>query len=261
MAQHSCLPVPYEVPVLVMLLLPCIVTGVELAINNETSDFKLTTRLGPALSLSCAIQNNSQEEQLIWYRGDGAVDLKDGNQMNASHLCLSPVTETDNGVAFTCKLKRDQSIQVSVILDVQFRPILSGKDSLRAEEESDVTLICNVKSNPQAQVAWYKDNIVLTLEAKRHQIHQTSEVSKLSITKAQKSDMGVYTCVANSSLGEDRKDFHLVIEDKKPVFPIEAIAAAAVVVLLTIVFGVVAQREKILKCFVKKNETPSETAL
>uniref|UniRef100_A0A7M4F7I7 Transmembrane and immunoglobulin domain containing 1 n=1 Tax=Crocodylus porosus TaxID=8502 RepID=A0A7M4F7I7_CROPO len=191
---------------------PSSFSGVELAINNKTSDFTLTTTLGPALSLSCAIQNNSQEEQLIWYRGDGAVDLKDGNQMNASHLCLSPVTETDNGVAFTCKLKRDQSIQVSVLLDVQFRPILSGKDSLQAEEESDVTLICNVKSNPQAQVAWRKDNAVLTLEAKRHQIHQTSEVSKLSITKAQKSDMGLYTCVANSSLGEERKDFRLVIE-------------------------------------------------
>lgn len=98
---------------------PSSFSGVELAINNETSDFTLTTGVGPALSLSCAIQNNSQEEQLLWYRGDGAVDLKDGNQMNASHLCLSPVTETDNGVTFTCKLKRDQSIQVSVILDVQ----------------------------------------------------------------------------------------------------------------------------------------------
>ncbi|KFQ76898.1 Transmembrane and immunoglobulin domain-containing protein 1, partial [Phoenicopterus ruber ruber] len=198
-------------------------------------------------SLSCLVQNNSQAEELLWYRGDGKVDLKDGNKVNVSNICVSPVTESDNGVAFTCKLARDKSAQVSVILNVQFPPQLSGEESLRAEEGQDVTLSCNAKSNPQAQTTWNKDNATLTLQPSHHQLYQTSEVFQLSITKVQKSDNGTYTCVAKSSLGEARKDFHLIVEDRKPVFPKEAIIAAAVVVTITVLFGIVARKDKICK--------------
>lgn len=52
------------------------------------------------------------------------MDLKDGNKVNISNICISPATETDNGVTFTCKLRRDQSVKVSVILDVQCESLL-----------------------------------------------------------------------------------------------------------------------------------------
>ncbi|KFQ96554.1 Transmembrane and immunoglobulin domain-containing protein 1, partial [Nipponia nippon] len=198
-------------------------------------------------SLSCLAQNSSQAEELLWYRGAGKVDLKDGNKVNISNICVSPVTESDNGVTFTCKLARDKSVQVSVILDVQFPPQLTGEESLHIEEEKDVTLTCNAKSNPQAQAAWYKNNAPLTLQQNRYQLYQTSEVFQLSITKVQKSDNGTYTCVVKSSLGEGRKDFHLIVEDKKPVFPKEAVIAAVVVVTVTILFGILARKDKIFK--------------
>ncbi|KFZ68343.1 Transmembrane and immunoglobulin domain-containing protein 1, partial [Podiceps cristatus] len=198
-------------------------------------------------SFSCLVQNSSQAEELLWYRGDGKVGLKDGNKVNVSNICVSPVTESDNGVTFTCKLARDKSVQVSVILDVQFPPQLTGEESLHIEEDKDVTLSCNAKSNPQAQTAWYKDNTTLTLQHNRYQLYQTSKVFQLSITKVQKSDNGTYTCLAKSALGEGRKDFHLIVEDKKPVFPKEAVIAAAVVVTVTVLFGIVARKDKICK--------------
>ncbi|NXD64928.1 TMIG1 protein, partial [Eolophus roseicapillus] len=221
--------------------------GLELSVNNHNADFSLLTSPGPPVSLSCLVQNSSEAEELLWYRGDGQVDLKDGNKVNISNICISPVTESDNGVTFTCKLARDKSVQVSVILDVQFPPHLSGEESLHIEEEKDVTLSCNTKSNPQAHTAWYKNNTILTLQQDRYQLHQTSEVSQLSIKQVQMSDNGTYTCVATSLFGERRKDFHLIVEDKKPVFPMEAVIAAAVVVSLTILFGIVAQKDKICK--------------
>ncbi|NXL56820.1 TMIG1 protein, partial [Chordeiles acutipennis] len=247
MAQRSCLAALHEVPVLAVCFLACLATGLELSINNHAADFSLFTLPGPPVSLSCLVQNSSQAEELLWYRGDGKVDLKDGNKVNVSNICISPVTESDNGVTFTCKLARDKSVQVSVILDVQFPPRLTGEESLQIEEEKDVTLSCNAKSNPQAQTSWYKNNTTLILEQNRHQLYQTSEVGQLSITRVQKSDIGTYTCVVKSSLGEGRKDFHLTVEDKKPVFPKEAIIAAVVVVILTVLFGIVARRDKIFK--------------
>ncbi|XP_049658768.1 transmembrane and immunoglobulin domain-containing protein 1 [Accipiter gentilis] len=255
MAQRSSLAVPCEVPVLAVCFLACVVTGLELSVNNHAADFSLSTSAGPPVSLSCLVQNSSQAEELLWYREGGKVDLKDGNKVNVSNICISPVTESDNGVTFTCKLARDKSVQVSVILDVQFPPQLTGEESLQIEEDKDVTLTCNAKSNPQAQTAWYKNKNTLILQQNRYQLYQTSEVFQLSIKTVQKSDNGTYTCVVKSALGEGRKDFHLIVEDKKPVFPTEAVIAAAVVVTLTVLFGIVAQKDKIFKCFKRSSET------
>lgn len=104
-----------------MLKCPCPPSsaGLELSVNNHADDFTLSTELGPAISLSCLVHNSSQAEELLWYRGDEQVDLKDGNKVNISNVCISPVNESDNGVTFTCRLARDKSVQVSVILDVQ----------------------------------------------------------------------------------------------------------------------------------------------
>ncbi|XP_009818387.1 transmembrane and immunoglobulin domain-containing protein 1 [Gavia stellata] len=255
MVQRSSLAVPYEVPVLAVCFLARVATGLELSVNNHIADFSLSTLPGPLVSLSCLVQNSSQAEELLWYRGDGKVDLKDGNRVNISNICVSPVTESDNGVTFTCKLARDKSVQVSVILDVQFPPRLTGEESLQIEEDKDVTLSCNARSNPQAQTAWYKNNSTLTLQQNRYQLYQTSEVFQLAINKVRKSDNGTYTCVVQSSLGEGRKDFHLIVEDKKPVFPKEAVIAAVVVVTLTVLFGIVARKDTIFKCFRRSSET------
>ncbi|NXR35825.1 TMIG1 protein, partial [Zosterops hypoxanthus] len=220
--------------------------GVELSVNNHAADFTLSAELVPAISLSCLVHNSSQAEELLWYRGDGQVGLNDGNKVNISNICISPVNESDNGVTFTCRLARDKSVQVSVLLDIQFPPRLSGEETLHVEEEKAVTMTCNSKSNPQGQSTWYKDNQTLTLQS-RHDLYQTSEIFRLSITKVQKSDNGTYTCVVDSPLGKGTKDFHLIVEDKKPIFPTEAIIAAVVVVTLTIFFGIVARRDKIFK--------------
>ncbi|NXO79742.1 TMIG1 protein, partial [Sitta europaea] len=247
MAQSRSLAIPYGAPVLAVSFLACVATGLELSVNNHAADFTLTTELGPAISLSCLVHNSSQAEELLWYRGEGQVSLKDGNKVNISNVCISPVNESDNGVTFTCKLARDKSVQVSVVLDVQFPPRLSGEETLHVEEEKDVTLTCNSKSNPQAQSTWLKDNQNLTLQQSRHELYQTSEIFRLSIRKVHKSDNGTYSCVLESPLGNGRRDFHLIVEDKKPVFPTEAVIAAVVVVTLTLLFGVVAQKDKIFK--------------
>ncbi|NXP60756.1 TMIG1 protein, partial [Chloropsis cyanopogon] len=221
--------------------------GLELSVNNHAADFTLSTELVPAISLSCLVHNSSQDEELLWYRGDGQVVLQDGNKVNISNICISPVNESDNGVTFTCRLARDKSVQVSVILDVQFPPQLSGEETLHVEQEKDVTLTCNSKSNPQAQSTWLKDSHRLTLQQSRHKLYQTSEVFQLSITKVQKSDNGTYTCLVESPLRNGTRDFHLIVEDKKPVFPKEAVIAAVVVVAITIFFGIMARKDKIFK--------------
>lgn len=236
-------------------------TSSVLTVNGETENYILNTQRGFQESLNCAVQNHTREEELLWYREDGTVDLKSGNKINSSSVCVSAITENDNGVKFTCKLQRDQSVSISVVLNVIFPPLLSGNDFQTVEEGSGVKLVCSVKANPQAQMMWYKNGSILDLEKNHHQIQQTSESLQLSITKVKRSDNGTYRCFASSPVDTATKDFHLFVTDRAAAIPIEPIIAASVVVFLTLCFGLIARRKRIMKLCIKGEVPQRETAL
>ncbi|XP_028722866.1 transmembrane and immunoglobulin domain-containing protein 1 [Peromyscus leucopus] len=246
---------------LVVLSLPQVRTSSVLTVNGKTENYVLDTTYGGQASLECAVQNHTRDEELLWYREDGRVDLKTGNKINSSSVCVSPISENDDGVRFTCKLQSDQQVSVSVVLNVIFPPLLDGDAFQTIGEDKDVSLVCIVKANPPAQMTWHKNNSVLILEKDRHQIQETRESFQLSITKVKKSDSGVYSCVASSSLKTETMDFHLVVTDKVPDLPIEAIIAACVVVVLTLGFGLLARRKRIMKLCMKKKDRNTDTAL
>ncbi|XP_037350169.1 transmembrane and immunoglobulin domain-containing protein 1 [Talpa occidentalis] len=246
---------------IVILFLPREMTSSVLTVNDKTENYILDTRPGFQESLKCAVQNHIREEELLWYREEGTVDLKSENKKNSSSVCVSPVSENDNGITFTCKLRRNQSVSISVVLNVTFSPILSGDDTQTVEEGREVKLVCKVKSNPPAQMTWHKNGSILNLEKNHHQIQQTSEFFQLSITKVKKSDNGTYTCIANSALAKETKDFYLIVKDRVVTLPMEPVIAACVVVFLTLCFGVIARRNKIMK-LCRRNEVPQrDTAL
>lgn len=254
MGAHRCL--------LVILFLPHVITNSVLTVNNKIENHFLDTSIGANETLKCAVQNHTREEELLWYREDGEVDLKYENKINSSSVCVSSISEDDNGVTFTCKLQSNQTMSVSVMLNVIFSPVLSGDDLYTIEEGSTVKLVCIVKSNPQAQVTWHRNGSFLNLEKNHHQVQQTSDSLQLSISKVKKSDNGTYTCVAQSPLNStSTKDFYLIVKDRSLTVPKEPIIAACVVVFLTICFGVVARRKKIMK-LCKKDKAPQRgTAL
>lgn len=97
-------------------------------------------------------------------------------------------------------------------LNLAVPPLLSGDDFQTVEEGSNTNLVCNVKSNPQAQMMWYKNSSILNLEKNHHQVQQTSESLQLSITNVKKSDNGTYNCIANSTWRVETKDFHLIVK-------------------------------------------------
>ncbi|ELK01877.1 Bleomycin hydrolase [Pteropus alecto] len=198
---------------LVILFLPHEMTCSVLTVNGKTENYILNTQRGFQESLNCAIQNHTREEGLLWYREEGTVDLKSGNKINSSSICVSSISENDNGVTFTCKLQRDQSVSISVVLNVIFPPLLSGDQFQAIEEGSDVKLVCNVKSNPQAQMMWYKGSSILNLEKNHHQVQQTNRAVAV---------------------------------------PVEPIIAASVVVFLTLCFGLIARRNKIMKNWISE---------
>ncbi|XP_004635429.1 transmembrane and immunoglobulin domain-containing protein 1 [Octodon degus] len=245
----------------VILFLPSKTTSSVLTVNGKTENYILDTQTGVEESLECAVHNHTRDEELLWYRDDGRVGLKAGNKINSSSVCISSISEDDNGVSFTCKLQSDQMVSISVVLNVTYPPSLSGNNFRTVEEDDDVNLVCNVKSNPQAQMIWHKNNSILILEKNRHTIQQTGESFQLSITKVKKSDHGTYSCIASSPLKMETMDIQLVVNDKTVPLPVEAIIAACVVVFLTLCFGLFARRQRIMKFCMKKRDPDRDTAL
>ncbi|XP_069471347.1 transmembrane and immunoglobulin domain-containing protein 1 [Ambystoma mexicanum] len=255
MAAHLLRAAFWICYILAFLLSAHTASGAGVSINGHTMNSALSMGTGMDFSLRCSAEGNTADEELIWYREDGLLDLNAYNKINHSEVCVVNISSSDNEVPFTCMLKSNSTAKVTVVLDVQFPPELSGEDILKVEEGSDVTITCNVKANPQPDMTWRQVNGSLVFKKNRFSQSRTSEIFRLSISKAEKSDSGTYTCEALVGGMVTTRDFHLVVEDKGPVFPLEAIIAAAVVGLLTIAFGIFARRKKIFKCFNKQVST------
>ncbi|XP_078404039.1 transmembrane and immunoglobulin domain-containing protein 1-like [Cetorhinus maximus] len=232
-------------------------TGVDVAINDITTDYRITRNLSDSLSLTCTIVNTTQDEELVWFRGDRAINLKSMNRINVSTVCIDPLTENDDEATFSCRLNKNSNINTTVHLDIRFIPILSrdGDNQIEVYAGNDVTLTCNVKSNPPAVMSWYKDNDILKMVAGRHSVYWGRGVFTLSIKKAQNMENGTYVCMANSTLGSSNLSFHLNVKDKPYEVPIEPIIAGLVVAGLTVLFGMISRREKVIQLCKKKTNT------
>ncbi|XP_055513404.1 transmembrane and immunoglobulin domain-containing protein 1 [Leucoraja erinacea] len=224
--------------------------GIDLAINNRTTDHKLRLNVSDAVSLTCRVINAMRDEELVWLWGDRVVNLQPTNRINVSTLCIDPVTTDANAANVSCHVSSNSTLKRSVLLDIRFVPMLSrdGDGQVDVYTGQDATLTCNVKSNPVAVMLWSKDNEWLRLEAGRHDVHQDSGAFTLTIRKVQNKDNGTYLCRADSTLGSGHLTFHLNVKAKPDEVPFEPIVAGVLVTLLTGLFGVVSRRKKIMEC-------------
>ncbi|XP_053560562.1 transmembrane and immunoglobulin domain-containing protein 1 [Bombina bombina] len=230
--------------------------AVHLEVNNKTSDFILDTNLTDVLPLHCEAKNHTGSESLIWYRDSRPLSLEDEHNINSSHVCIAPLSPSDNGIKFICLLKSNTSIKRIATLNVTFCPILSGENSLTVEEGNNVKLACGVQANPQADMSWKKNGTSVKMQSHYTQ-YLTKNAFELSFTKIKIEDSGTYVCSAVSTYGTTTRDFILVVEARKDVLPVEAICAAVVVGFLTIAFGVFARRDKIFKKCMKSRDGTS----
>ncbi|KAM8977797.1 transmembrane and immunoglobulin domain-containing protein 1 [Pelodytes ibericus] len=233
------------------------VSAVGISINNNTHSFMETHDVSSTIPLHCEVYDNTKAETLTWYRGNRQVNVTSDNSVNSSHVCISPASVQDNGVSFTCMLKSNTTVKVSVLLDVKFAPILSGETSVTVEVGKTAQLTCSFLANPTADMLWRQNGNVITMVQSRYEQQLTSNTFQLIISKAVKKDAGNYTCLASINNKTYTREFTLVVEDKKEALPVEAIAAAVVVGALIILFGMFARRDKIFKKCLKVRENTS----
>ncbi|XP_048468409.1 transmembrane and immunoglobulin domain-containing protein 1 [Rhincodon typus] len=235
--------------------------GVDIAINGITTDHIIVRNISDFLSLTCTAVNNTQDEELVWFRGDRVINLKSMNRINVSTVCIDPITENDNEAKFSCHLNKNHNINTAVRLDIKFIPVLSSDSDGQIDvyAGNDVKLQCNVKSNPPAVMSWHKDNSALKMVMGKHSVYWDSGVFSLSIKKVQNTENGTYICMADSTLGSNNLTFYLNVKDQPYVVPFEPIVAGLTVVVLTIFFGIVSRRKLIIQYFKKKTHSDRYT--
>ncbi|XP_077150385.1 transmembrane and immunoglobulin domain-containing protein 1 [Ranitomeya variabilis] len=233
------------------------ITALKLLLNNATYDNRHNANLSEPAILRCEVVNNIDDESLIWYRGTDQVDIKSENSVNVSSICIPELTIEDNGVSFTCLLKQNTSMKLSLQMNVLFPPKLSGETKILAEEGKTVEITCGFMANPAAAMFWRQNNSLFTLPS-RYKQYMTTETLQLTIEKATKADSANYTCVALSKGNETIRVIELIVGDRQPGLPVEAIAAAVVVGALIIAFGMFARRDQVFKACKKGHH---ETAM
>ncbi|KAL7848878.1 hypothetical protein SRHO_G00205010 [Serrasalmus rhombeus] len=233
------------------LLLCCLcqlAAGVRVLVSPQE---EAIAHLGDTVSLSCRVEGSDYEEELQWSRNIGLIDLREGNRLNQSHLCVQNLTHDDHRVKFTCNLKRNTSISASVKINVLFPPDLSGEENVTVEESREAKLSCSVWANPPVMVSWLRNGAAVDLVKDGYTLYQDSLEARLIIIKPNRDQhQGTYTCITESSeFGQRTKSIHVMVIEKTMSFPLNPVIAGCVVVLCTAALAILSRWSQISKCW------------
>ncbi|KAM9594340.1 hemicentin-2 isoform 4-T4 [Morphnus guianensis] len=127
-------------------------------------------------------------------------------------LQVAAVEAGDTGT-YTCVAENPAgSAEKHFALTVQEAPWIVGTnpESIDGVINGSVSLACNVRSHPAAEITWYKDGRVLRLG---EEVTVTPGSRVLQLPRLQLSSSGTYTCVALNVAGRDEKRFILTVHE------------------------------------------------
>ncbi|XP_047462105.1 transmembrane and immunoglobulin domain-containing protein 1 [Mugil cephalus] len=241
---------------LLLLLLCCAtqILGISIQTTPDADGGVIATELDKTVSLVCALGASSETEddnELVWLRNSALVSLVEENKKGRSSVCVSPVIYDDNDATFTCYQRTNDTVRMSVTLNVTYPPQLSGAEDVVVEEEAELVLQCNIQANPPvSSVSWTHNGTAVDLLAGGFSVTNDGFTSQLRSRFGERGlHEGTYSCTAVSpKYGSHSKVFHVSVTDKTIKFPLMPMIAGIVVVCLTALLAIVARWKKIAKC-------------
>jgi hypothetical protein len=95
------------------------------------------------------------------------------------------------------------------VKDVQHAPEFVGDeptDTMFVAEGNDASLRVTVRGNPQPNITWYKDSVIVR-DTRRIDVRSRGGSSHVSIYNAKREDGGTYMCEATNTLGKALRTF------------------------------------------------------
>ncbi|KAG5276279.1 hypothetical protein AALO_G00130100 [Alosa alosa] len=152
---------------------------------------------------------------LTWLKNGRPIENSDSLEMHivsgGSKLQIARSQLADSGT-YTCLASNlEGKARKTYHLTIQVPPSIAGSD-LPSEVgvllNDSVQLVCRALGTPPPIVQWLKEGKALTREDLKN-IRMSPDNSTLTVTRAQPSDGGKYTCVATNKAGEENRIFNL----------------------------------------------------
>ncbi|XP_065551612.1 hemicentin-2 [Lathamus discolor] len=185
------------------------------AIHGATEDLaeEVTATINGTVRFKCEATGHPVPA-VSWLWNDAPVVAGPRHQLleSGTVLQVAAVEVGDTG-GYTCVAENPAgSAEKHFALTVQEAPWIVGTnpESINGVINGSISLVCDVRSHPTAEIAWYKDGRILQL-SEEVTVAPGSQVLQLS--RLQASSSGTYTCVALNVAGQDEKRFILTVHE------------------------------------------------
>ncbi|XP_077985011.1 nephrin-like isoform X3 [Glandiceps talaboti] len=177
------------------------------------------------LTLTCTTESSNPVATISWYKNGVLWSESEGETMGSAEqsngddngkvttqqltITLTPYHNKD---IYTCKGRNDQfsgNVVESdpIQLNVHYTPfVLNETENSKsaADEGEPATLICEIDSNPDATITWYKDGNEVDINDKfsiKESNIGTQFKSTLLLNRTERIDHGNYICKADNNIG------------------------------------------------------------
>ncbi|GBM98114.1 Hemicentin-1, partial [Araneus ventricosus] len=175
------------------------------------------------LEIECYV-DGKPKPIILWIKDGHLLNISNDSHYEVFHngqvLQISQIKSSDAG-HYTCVASNVAGTkEKSFMLDVLVPPKLKGSsfESQEVLPNRPTVIECLIDSNPPSTVTWYKDGKIINFS--NHALLKVVEDGKvLQFLKTTPEDDGLYTCVAENSVGKTEKSFKVdvfvppVIED------------------------------------------------
>ncbi|XP_038672980.1 hemicentin-1-like [Scyliorhinus canicula] len=176
---------------------------------SEPSISGNSTCLDTTLELTCRVSAGIASS-ILWWK-DGKV-IANGQRyqlmQNNSTLIISKAIKSDCGI-YTCTVENPVSKKNApyslTLYEALSEPSISGNSTCL---DTTIELTCRVSAGIASSILWWKGGKVIA-NVQRYQLMQNN--STLIISKAMKSDCGIYTCTVENPVSKKNASYSLTL--------------------------------------------------
>ncbi|VDO56555.1 unnamed protein product [Haemonchus placei] len=189
--------------------------------------------LGSTVSLSCQARGD-QPLEIRWLYNGHLIDLEPHYRIRSfddgiSTLEIQGITEDICGTYTVTasnphgEAHSSATVLLDQITDKTAEPspptfIIAPKSKVVAEEQSSLTIVCDITGSSSMQVSWLKNGRPISA-TERIRMERDGLTSRLVITSLTTEDEGKYTIIAKDEFGEVTADSEVVITPGREVAP------------------------------------------
>lgn len=177
-------------------------------IESRPSDGKFVVRAGSTITLECQATGNPHPE-ITWTREN--LMLPNGEKsLTGQSLVIQKVTRHQSGL-YICSAHNGvgKEAKAKIDLEVLYPPeIVMDHSWVKSDSAIEAEVSCIVHGEPAASVRWYKDTMILDQNDKQ-QMETFGNKHVLLLRNLREQDFGNYSCLADNSLGREKKHLEL----------------------------------------------------